>query len=113
MGRARAVLFPGEEDYGLVPLEANASGRPVIAYAGGGALETVVAGVTGEFFDEPSAASLARRIETFDPSRYDAATLRAHAERFSPERFKLALRAAIDDALALGGRVPGELAQQR
>jgi glycosyltransferase involved in cell wall biosynthesis len=113
MGRARAVIFPGEEDYGLVPLEANASGRPVIAYGAGGALETVEAGVTGEFFDEPNADSLARRIAAFDPSRYDPAALRAHAELFSPERFKRALRAAIDDALASGGGLPGQIAQQR
>ena len=98
MGGARAVLFPGEEDYGLVPLEANASGRPVIAFGRGGALETVVPGVTGEFFDEPSGASLAAAIAGFDPARCGAARLRAHAETFSPDEFKRQMRAAIDDA---------------
>jgi len=100
MGRARAVLFVGEEDYGLVPLEANASGRPVLAFGAGGALETVVPGVTGEFFAEPDAAALARLLVAFDPARYDAARLRAHAEQFSPAAFKAGLRAAIDAAVA-------------
>ena len=99
MGRARAVLFPGEEDYGLVPLEANASGRPVIAFGRGGALETVVPGVTGEFFAEASGASLAAALAAFDASRYDPARLRAHAETFSPDAFKRQLREAIDDVV--------------
>ncbi len=102
MTRARAVLFPGEEDYGLVPLEANASGRPVLAYGRGGALETVVAGETGEFFDEPSAAALAAAIAAFDPARYDPARLRAHAETFSPDIFKQKMREAIDEIRASG-----------
>jgi len=97
MQRARAVLFPGEEDYGLVPLEANASGRPVVAFGRGGALETVVPGVTGEFFEEPTGVSLARVLSDLDASRYDPARLRAHAEEFSPEIFKGKLREAIDD----------------
>ena len=102
MGRARAVLYPGEEDYGLVPLEANASGRPVIAFGRGGALETVLPGVTGEFFDEASGASLARAIGAFDPARFDPARLRAHAETFSPAVFKQRLREAIDEILVTG-----------
>jgi glycosyltransferase involved in cell wall biosynthesis len=105
MGRARAVLSPGEEDYGLVPLEANASGRPVLAFGRGGALETVVPGVTGEFFEEASGASLARAIVAFDPARFDPARLRAHAETFSPALFKQRLRVAIDDIL-VSGREP-------
>ena len=59
----RALLFPGEEDFGIVPLEANASGRPVVAWQGGGALETVIDGETGVFFDEPTPESLAAAIE--------------------------------------------------
>jgi glycosyltransferase involved in cell wall biosynthesis len=95
-------LIAGEEDYGLVPLEANASGRPVLAFGAGGALETVVPGVTGEFFNEASGASLARTIAAFDPARYDPARLRAHAETFSPVVFKQQLRAAIDEVLSVG-----------
>ncbi|MBC5810910.1 MAG: glycosyltransferase [Candidatus Eremiobacteraeota bacterium] len=97
MQEARAVIVPGEEDYGLVPLEANASGRPVLAYGGGGALETVVSGVTGELFAEQSGASLAAMLRDFDPRRYDAGVLRAHALTFSPERFIERLRAIVED----------------
>jgi glycosyltransferase involved in cell wall biosynthesis len=61
--RCRALLFPGEEDFGMAPLEANASGRPVIAYRAGGAMETVREDITGVFFDQPSANSLAEAIE--------------------------------------------------
>jgi glycosyltransferase involved in cell wall biosynthesis len=88
MGDARAVILPGEEDYGLVPLEANASGRPAIAYGRGGALETIRPGVTGEHFAAPLAESLAAALRRFEPARYDPAVLRAHAESFGPEPFK-------------------------
>jgi glycosyltransferase involved in cell wall biosynthesis len=97
MGAARAVILPGEEDYGLVPLEANASGRPAIAYGRGGALETIVPGVTGEYFDEPLPSSLAAVLARFDPARYDAAALRAHAESFGPERFKATFATLVDE----------------
>ncbi len=88
MGDARAVILPGEEDYGLVPLEANASGRPAIAYGRGGALETIRPGITGEYFAEATPESLAATLRGFDPDRYDPAALRAHAESFGPEPFK-------------------------
>ncbi len=103
MAGARVAILPGEEDYGLVPLEANAAGRPVIAYGAGGALETIVAGETGEFFAEPTAASLAGALVAFEPSRYDPHALRAHAERFGPAPFKRRF-AAIVDAIASGAR---------
>jgi glycosyltransferase involved in cell wall biosynthesis len=107
LGRARAALVPGEEDYGLVPLEANASGRPAIAYAAGGALETIRAGVTGEHFAEQTPQSLAATLRAFDERRYDAATLRAHAETFSPARFVERLRTIVAEA-ASAGRERGE-----
>jgi glycosyltransferase involved in cell wall biosynthesis len=100
MGRATAVILPGEEDYGLVPLEANASGRPALALGSGGALETVRPGLTGEFFREPSAESLAAAIAAFRPATYDPAVLRAHAETFAPEQFKARLRAIVADVVA-------------
>ncbi|MBI5885814.1 MAG: glycosyltransferase [Deltaproteobacteria bacterium] len=88
--RCKALIFPGEEDFGIVPLEANAAGRPVIAYKAGGALDTVIDGVTGYFFDAPTVGSLMdamRRMEaaaeTFDP-----AVIRAHAMKFDREVFK-------------------------
>ncbi|HZU13553.1 MAG TPA: glycosyltransferase [Chloroflexota bacterium] len=87
MASCRAFLLPGEEDYGLTPLEAMASGRPVIAYRRGGALETVQEGVTGTFFDRPCADSLACKLASFDDG-YDPAALRAHAENFDKVHFK-------------------------
>lgn len=92
-----AFINPQEEDFGITPLEANASGRPVIAYAAGGALETVKPGVTGEFFDEQTAESLAGALKKFDPTRYDAKTIRTHAETFSVERFKQEISSFIED----------------
>jgi glycosyltransferase involved in cell wall biosynthesis len=100
MGAARAVIVPGEEDFGLVPIEANASGRPAIAFGRGGALETIVPGITGEHFAEPTAESLAAVLRDFDPARYDPARLRAHAETFAPNRFIERLRALVSDVQA-------------
>ena len=96
LGDARAAILPGEEDFGLVPLEAAAAGRPTIAYGAGGALETIVEGDTGAFFREPHPNALAAAIRAFDPARYDPQRLRAHAEEFRPERFVARLRAIVD-----------------
>lgn len=96
IGNARAAIVPGEEDFGLVPLEAAAAGRPTIAYRAGGALETIVEGETGAFFDEPTAESLAAAISSFDPARFDAGRLRAHAEKFAPSSFMARLRAIVE-----------------
>lgn len=86
----RALIFPGVEDFGIVPLEAMASGRPVIAFAKGGALETVVDGVTGLFFHEQSVDSLIAAIEKYEAleQNFDPAAIRAHAERFDKQHFK-------------------------
>jgi glycosyltransferase involved in cell wall biosynthesis len=92
IGDARAAIVPGEEDFGLVPLEAAAAGRPTIAYRGGGALETIIEGQTGVFFDEATPESLARVLRDFDESRFDPRSLRAHAETFSPAQFIERLR---------------------
>lgn len=96
VGDARAAILPGEEDFGLVPLEAAAAGRPTIAYGAGGALETIIEGVTGAFFRELDPRALADVIRTFDPARCDPARMRAHAETFRPERFLERLRAIVD-----------------
>jgi glycosyltransferase involved in cell wall biosynthesis len=85
--RCRALLFPGEEDFGMVPLEINASGRPVIAYGAGGALETVVDGKTGIFFDEQTADSLAGAIEEFETRSWNRQVMRKHAEKFDTKVF--------------------------
>jgi glycosyltransferase involved in cell wall biosynthesis len=100
MGEARVVILPGEEDYGLVPLEANASGRPALAYGAGGALETIRPGVTGAYFSEPTAESLAAALVAFDPHAYDPQAMRAHAESFGPEPFKRRFKALVDDIVS-------------
>ncbi len=100
LGDARAAILPGEEDFGLVPLEAAAAGRPTIAYGVGGALETIVAGRTGAFFRTPDPRALAAELRAFDPSRYEPLVLRAHAEAFAPERFVARLRAIVDETRA-------------
>jgi glycosyltransferase involved in cell wall biosynthesis len=92
---ARAFIFPGLEDFGIAPLEAQAAARPVIAYAGGGALDTVLPHVTGEFFREQTVDALAEALAKFDPDAYDPAACRSNAKRFSTERFEAELRAYI------------------
>jgi glycosyltransferase involved in cell wall biosynthesis len=96
MGRARAAILPAEEDFGLLPLEAAAAGRPAIALRRGGALETIVEGTTGVFFDDPDPASLAAVLRSFDADRFDKSALRAHAERFAPATFSRRLRQIVE-----------------
>ncbi len=100
MGNAIAAIVPGEEDLGLVPIEAAAAGRPTVAYRGGGARETVIEGETGAFFDDPSAESLAAVLRSFDPRPYNAQRLREHAETFAPVRFIERLRAIVEQTVA-------------
>ncbi len=99
---ARAVLFAGDDDFGIVPVEAMASGKPVIAYRRGGATETVVEGVTGEFFDEPLEAVLAEAVRQFleKESSYDPWIIRRHAEQYSRERFQDEMRAFVERSWA-------------
>ncbi len=97
LSRCKAFIFPGEEDFGIAPLEAQAAGRAVIAYAAGGALETVVEGVTGLFFHEHTAESLAEAVSSFDERDFDAAAIRRHAESFDRETFKSKVRAFVDE----------------
>ncbi len=86
--RCRAFTMPQEEDFGLTPLEANATGRPVIAYRSGGATETMVEGVTARFFDEQTVESLVEALESFDASEFNPDECRENALRFSIPRFK-------------------------
>jgi glycosyltransferase involved in cell wall biosynthesis len=99
---ARAFLMPGEEDFGIAPVEAMASGRPVIAFASGGALETVVPGLSGLHFAEQTVDSLVGAIERFEASEqdFDVAAILAHAATFSRERFLDEFAELVEDALA-------------
>lgn len=96
--RCLALVFPQEEDFGIVPLEAMAAGRPVIAYRGGGATETVLEGETGVFFDRQDAESLARCVMGFDPGHFDPVRARARAMEFDVEAFKRKLVDYVDQA---------------
>ncbi len=85
---AKAVIFPQEEDFGLVPLEAMASGRPAIAYRAGGAMETVVDGENGIFFDEQTEIDLVQALGRFEQTKWNPQKIRDHALKFDKEVFK-------------------------
>ena len=101
--RARAVLLPGEEDFGIVPVEAQACGTPVVALGRGGARETVIDGETGVLFEGADAISMATALERLETIRVDAERIRRHAEQFSRERHMTQMRATIDETLAAPG----------
>ncbi len=88
MARAKAFIFPQEEDFGITPLESMASGRPVIAYGSGGALETIIGGKTGEFFPVQTPEALLDVVRRFKPFNYDPEFMRNRALEFSNENFK-------------------------
>ncbi|MFH1583167.1 MAG: glycosyltransferase [Candidatus Falkowbacteria bacterium] len=91
-----AFIYPQEEDFGITAVEAMASGRPVIAYKRGGAMETVVDGITGVFFNEQTPASLVEAINNFDNSKFNPEIIKQHAEKFSVEKFKGSVKELID-----------------
>lgn len=99
MARAKALIFPGEEDFGLVPVEMMASGRPVIAYGRGGALDTVRDGVTGVLFPEQSADALVQAVKRFEReyiANVDPDMLVSHASLFSKSKFNTGVRSSLD-----------------
>ncbi|MGV0960719.1 MAG: glycosyltransferase family 4 protein [Limnohabitans sp.] len=111
LSRARAFIFPSEEDFGIVPVEAQACGTPVIALGRGGALETVVAwsssggdqhGATGLFFDEQTAQSLIQAVKLFETieTKLSAQAISRHAQNFSIDTFKRQFESVVNDALA-------------
>jgi len=97
---AAVTLLPGEEDFGIVPVEAQACGRPVVALSRGGATETVIDGRTGVLVDDPSAPAFADGISRALSASFDSAAIRRHAERFSRERF---VREISSELAALAG----------
>lgn len=99
--RCKAFIFPGEEDFGITPVEAQACGRPVIAYAKGGVLETVVDHSTGLFFHDQCAKSLKDAVLDFEKyaKGFDKLSIRKHAEKFSASRFKNEIVGFIDDKM--------------
>ncbi len=95
----KAFIFPGLEDFGIAPVEAMGVGRPVVAYAGGGARDTVVPGLTGELFNEQTSEHLVETLVHFDPACYDPGACRAQAEKFSAETFRRKLFSYLDGIL--------------
>jgi len=93
-----AFLHPQYEDFGITPVEAMASGRPVIAYYRGGATETVVNGVTGEFIEEQSWEELGDTVIRFDKHKYNPSEIRRHAKKFSTERFEQELKNYVESS---------------
>jgi glycosyltransferase involved in cell wall biosynthesis len=98
--RAAVTLLPGEEDFGIAPLEAQACGRPVVALGRGGACETVVHGETGLLVDMPGAEAFADAVAKAVDQRFETAAIRRHAERFSRERFGDEMSALIMEPAA-------------
>ena len=105
--QARAVLMPGVEDFGMVPVEAQACGAPVVALAEGGAKETVVDGETGVLVEDRSPDAFAEGLRRLQSATFDPAALRASALRFSRERFQRNFKAAVDEALVDERMAPG------
>ena len=99
LARCKAFVFPGLEDFGIAPVEAMAAGRPVIAYAGGGALDSVLEGVSGTFFHEQTTESLIEAVHRFEGTTFEPAAIRAHAEKFDARVFKAQLRTLIERVL--------------
>jgi glycosyltransferase involved in cell wall biosynthesis len=102
--RARFFVLPGEEDFGIAPVEAQAAGRPVLALGRGGALETVIEGETGMFFPEPTVESLLEGIAAIDGLQPDPLRLHEHATRFDAARFRPEIQRAIDACVARARR---------
>lgn len=101
LSRCRALIFPGEEDFGIVPVEAMASGRPVIAYGRGGALDSVIPGRTGLLFHEQSVQELVEAVRRFQSMErtFRPDLIRDHAAQFSEANFKLRMQQIIDEKL--------------
>ena len=96
VSRCRALIFPGEEDFGMAPLEVNSAGRPVVAFNGGGASETIVSGLNGMFFEDATVESLINSLEIFETMQWHPDKIRAHAAGFDSRIFRQRIRDFID-----------------
>lgn len=101
MQHCRATIFPSRDDFGLIPVEVAACGRPTLAFAGGGALETVVPGVTGEFMPEQTMEAVLDAVRAFDDAAYDRVAVRRHSERWSVDRFRERITRVVAETAAL------------
>ena len=118
VSRCQALIFPGEEDFGMAPLEVNAAGRPVIAFYGGGAKETLVDGGTGIFFTEASVESLKDALARFSRSQWNPGLIQAHAARYDSAVFQTRIRAILNEVTdgrlghldALAAELPSKIA---
>lgn len=110
MATCRAYVFPGSEDFGITPVEAQACGKPVIAFRDGGALETVIDGRTGVFFNQAEADSLAGAVREFEQKSWDPRRIRLNAERFSTARFLEETRHLIEQVAEVS---PAALLEER
>ena len=95
-----ALIFPTHEDFGIVPVEAMAAGKPVIAYGKGGALETVVPGITGEFFSKQTSDAIIGTVKKFNQKKYKPEACRAQARKFSEDEFKRKIKFFVEEAYA-------------
>ncbi len=97
--RCYAFVFPGLEDFGITPVEAQAAGKPVLAYGDGGALETVIPGETGLFFKDPAPDAINAVVEQFERITWNPARIRANAERFAEAKFIAAMKSLVEEKL--------------
>ncbi len=97
LARCRAFIFPGLEDFGIAPLNAMACGKPVIAFDGGGAVDTVIDGITGVLFNRQTVPALMQAVRRFEACTFAPDQIRAHAERFSVGRFNKEILKALED----------------
>ena len=121
LAHCQALIFPGEEDFGITPLEAMASGRPVVAYAGGGALETVIEGQTGVFFHSPTPEALMGAVSCLSGGSFEPSVLQARAAQFDVPEFQRRLeqlvetrwRAYRQDYQGMGSVLPATAVMER
>lgn len=103
ISECEALIFPGEEDFGIVPVEAMMAGKPVIAYGKGGVLDSVVDGLTGVFFDEETPGALLEAVEKYEATKdsFDKIKISEHARKFSVENFKNRIKDIIDEEIGV------------